>query len=801
MYQYCLKLSRGWLEPAGLSTERMSDKANTLFGFRLHASQFNFASLYPSLQMIQFPRFVTRIFAYRGYLNIESDLGLTHCADFFHPYQWEQLAAMQPTRHLLPPDDGNSDFDASHNLYAPGVTMTRMPAAPPQPSSRPENGGGHASIMMRQFSVSESDSLAGSGQQLPTNNFGSESEPGSYNPNYLSFDPESYDAAGLRRMASMPHLPPRHPHVPAIGAMHNQPGQSQFQVPIFSNASRGMPPQHPQNAPAIGAMHIQPSQSQAPVFSNASGMPPQHPQNAPAIDAMHNQPGQSQFQVPIFSNASRGMPPQHPQNAPAIGAMHNQPSQSQAPVFSDASGMPPQHPQNAPAIGAMHNQPSQSQAPVFSDASGMPPQHPQKAPAIGTMHNQPGSSQFQAPMFTNAMPPQSHYQSPVTPAFGTMYNNVMNPGIAQNPLLVPGPLHYYPSPNMGPFYPAFSEPVMKSNNIALPLGAKYEPRREAVFNDEDTTSGPHVEQYRQGSKAQGTFKFREYQWQPKKRGKVATGRVEKSSSRSQTSSLASSTALPIPASAPVTSAHHRDLVYDENNAKHQSIAVSAEHAIITDAVNNNCLTDSTARQQLVLQELSAAAISEFEDESFGNNWATVNSETLYTNLSATYEKIMQTCKKIARSLVQLGYHLRPPAWTDTVEPEHQADLVTMLIDDTILFPPRYVFGEDENTHESHFLENVVVWHVLLNTIMELRLRPYLKNLDKMFCLAAAAVKCALMELRTGTFMEIDFTFQGFRHIYEELLKHIDEYIFHNPKLWKRWNAYKAYTLKRLDQLV
>ncbi|KAG1774800.1 hypothetical protein EV702DRAFT_1047348 [Suillus placidus] len=577
--------------------------------------------------------------------------------DFFHP--WEQLAAMQPSRQLLPPnDDENSHFNASssRDLYAP-VTMTQMPA-PPQPSW-PENSSGHISM---QFSVSESG--PGSGQQLPTN---IDSEPGPYNANYSSFNPESYDA-GLQ-MTSMPHLPPQHPQNLDPRPSQYGDGHASMQLPTNIDSEPG-----PYNA------------------------------NYSSFDPKSYYAGLQMTSMPH-------LPPQHPQNL--------------------------------------------------------------DAPAIGAMYNQSGPSQFQASIFTNAsMPLQLHHQSPDTPAFGAVYNDVMNPGIA------PSSLHYCPSPNIGSFYPNSSEPVMlKGKDVALPPGIDHEPQ-----------------QYQQGSKVQVINKFREYHWPPKKRGKVAMGRVEKSSLRSQTSSLAPSTALPITASAPPTSTYHWDLVYDKNNTKHQRIVDSAKHAIIRDAINENCLTDPSARSQLVLQELKGAAISEYKDEAFRNNWAAVNSETLFTNLSAPYESIMETSQHIARNIVQLGYHLRPPAWAATAKPEYQADMVAMLIDDTIVFPPRFVFSEDEDTHELHFLENVVVWNVLLNNIVELDLYPHTHNLDKMFCAAAAAVKCALMELRTGTFMEIDFTFQGFRHIYNDLLNHIGEYISLNPELLKRWDEYKQYTL-------
>ncbi|KAG1888086.1 hypothetical protein F4604DRAFT_1915991 [Suillus subluteus] len=391
---------------------------------------------------------------------------------------------------------------------------------PSQPSW-PKNGGGHA---LMQFSVSEFG--PGSDQWLPTNN---DSEPELYN-------------AGLQ-MRSMPQLPPQDPHnldAPAIGAMHNQPGPSQFHAPMFTDTSM-------------------------------------------CLQLHHHNP-----------------------NTPAFGTMHQ------------LHRLPQQDPWNldTPTIGAMH---------------------------IGLGH-------------LSFMLPSSLTLNLDAPAFGAMYNDVMNLSIAQSPYLATGPLYYYPSPNMGSFYPDFSEPVMsKGKAVALPPGTEHEPHQEVMFVDEDTMSGQHGEQHQQGGKVQSTFKFCKYHWPPRKRGKVAMGRVEKSSS-------APSTALPITASAPSTPTYRMDLVYDKKNTTHQRIVNSAEQAIIKDAVNENCLKDPSTRQQLVLQELRAAAASEYEDEVFQNNWAAINLETLYTDLSVPYESIMQTSKKIARNIVQLGYRLQPPAW-------------------------------------------------------------------------------------------------------------------------------------------
>ncbi|KAG1899345.1 uncharacterized protein F5891DRAFT_981121 [Suillus fuscotomentosus] len=96
-------------------------------------------------------------------------------------------------------------------------------------------------------------------------------------------------------------------------------------------------------------------------------------------------------------------------------------------------------------------------------------------------------------------------------------------------------------------------------------------------------------------------------------------------------------------------------------------------------------------------------------------------------------------------------------------PDHQSAIVEFLIDSTV-FPPRFVFNTNPDTEESHFLENAVVWDIVINAVVELGFMPHLEELDKLFCAAVAAVKCALMELRSGRFVEMEFTCQAFGDI-------------------------------------
>lgn len=102
------------------------------------------------------------------------------------------------------------------------------------------------------------------------------------------------------------------------------------------------------------------------------------------------------------------------------------------------------------------------------------------------------------------------------------------------------------------------------------------------------------------------------------------------------------------------------------------------------------------------------------------------------------------CKRIARTKVQSGYHLRPSIWSDDPEPDHQETTARDLISED-LFPLKYIFGKDERLGMWFAFENPVILDVVLDAMVELDWLPYLEDLDNLFCTAACAVYCALLE--------------------------------------------------------
>jgi hypothetical protein len=135
---------------------------------------------------------------------------------------------------------------------------------------------------------------------------------------------------------------------------------------------------------------------------------------------------------------------------------------------------------------------------------------------------------------------------------------------------------------------------------------------------------------------------------------------------------------------------------------------------------------------------------------FALDWSLTNSSALYMKLSDPCKLLMHALKRIARSKVPL-YNLRPGIRSTVNECEFQAGAVAELLH-AEPFPPRFTFGVDEFGN-LYFLENVVVWHVVLDAIMELQLYNDINSLDSIFCTAAVAVSCALEELATGRFIQ------------------------------------------------
>lgn len=164
-------------------------------------------------------------------------------------------------------------------------------------------------------------------------------------------------------------------------------------------------------------------------------------------------------------------------------------------------------------------------------------------------------------------------------------------------------------------------------------------------------------------------------------------------------------------------------------------------------------------------------------------------------LSDPCKVIMQTLKKVARTKVAM-FRLRPGVQSMANESEFRSGKIDELIGRT--FPPKFTLGVDEFGN-SHFLENEVVWEVVLDAIAELKLYDDLIDLDSMFCAAAAALHCALRELVGKQFIQVDFAGEVYRKFYDQLLDHLKKKCLDQSFL-TRWKNYKDLTDTRLKQI-
>jgi hypothetical protein len=185
---------------------------------------------------------------------------------------------------------------------------------------------------------------------------------------------------------------------------------------------------------------------------------------------------------------------------------------------------------------------------------------------------------------------------------------------------------------------------------------------------------------------------------------------------------------------------------------------------------------------------------------FGEDWADANLEVLYASLSAPFELIMATCKTLARAKVERGYQLRPSAWSSDSETNRKARKVNGIVNDHTS-PLKFIFRKDEETDKLWPFEHEVVWDVVLGVIVQLKLKQHVNNLNNLFCTAAAAVHCALWELRNGKMVDIAFSASSYKHMYNQLMDYIIKHIIPDTELSKRWKDFNTCTVNRLEDIL
>ncbi|KAG1863884.1 hypothetical protein F4604DRAFT_1032813 [Suillus subluteus] len=138
------------------------------------------------------------------------------------------------------------------------------------------------------------------------------------------------------------------------------------------------------------------------------------------------------------------------------------------------------------------------------------------------------------------------------------------------------------------------------------------------------------------------------------------------------------------------------MLYDERNLVYQKIVEAAQQHVLDHAINVCSMLCDLDINQLVRETLGKAASSYCHNQKFGDDWATANLEVSFTRLSAPFELIMATCKTLARSKVERGYHLRPSAWSSDSESDRKKVKVKGLVGDHTS-PLKYIFRKDEET--------------------------------------------------------------------------------------------------------
>ncbi|KAG1769027.1 hypothetical protein EDD22DRAFT_843815 [Suillus occidentalis] len=357
-------------------------------------------------------------------------------------------------------------------------------------------------------------------------------------------------------------------------------------------------------------------------------------------------------------------------------------------------------------------------------------------------------------------------------------------------------------PNLGDFHPTFSLPVTSGDGFfALPSEAHS--TMPANLKISESQAGPSRTAKRRLPKRYRDDPFINYSSAPSSwKGKKKASNLKPLFSHEppSTHSIATESPLPPASGSTLAAAALPPMVYDQTNLVHQQIVDAAQQSILNHAINVCSMLVDSDLKLLVREILAKAASIHCHNQKFGEDWAGANLEVLFARLSAPFELIPAICKITARSKVERGYRLRPSAWSSDSESNRKKHRVEDLVDDHTS-PLKFIFRKDEETDKMWPLEHEVVWDTVITVISELKLQlDQITNLDNLFCTAAAAVHCALCELRSGKMVDIVFSAFTYRYLYDQLMDYIKKDITLDLELAKRWNNFKACTITRLEDI-
>ncbi|KAG1753298.1 hypothetical protein EDB19DRAFT_1824044 [Suillus lakei] len=275
-------------------------------------------------------------------------------------------------------------------------------------------------------------------------------------------------------------------------------------------------------------------------------------------------------------------------------------------------------------------------------------------------------------------------------------------------------------PNLSDYHPTFSPPVMSMDGTVTLLSTAEDPTMTAQTSSQ---VGPSRMTRRLPKKHRNDpfihFSPAPPPWGVNKRNPKCSvlneapthskSIVTRSPIQSTTGSTLAATAAALP-----------PMVYDESNSVHQQIVKATEQSILNSAVNICSMLLNLDITQLVCELLTKAVIS--------------------------------CCHN------QTAYHSAIQGWT-------QEWRVKDLVDDHTS-PLKFIFRKDEETDKWWPFEHEVIWDVALGVILELKLQPHIKNLNNIFCTAAAAIYCALLELRSRKMVDIVFSAVSYKNMYD-----------------------------------
>ncbi|KAG2337980.1 hypothetical protein BDR05DRAFT_952257 [Suillus weaverae] len=337
-----------------------------------------------------------------------------------------------------------------------------------------------------------------------------------------------------------------------------------------------------------------------------------------------------------------------------------------------------------------------------------------------------------------------------------------------------------PHPNLGDYHPSFSLPVMSMDGT-FTLPSKAEDHLTMTVQISESQAGLSRTVKRRLPKKHCDDPFIHYSPTPSlRKGKKKASNLKPlvSNEPPSTHSIATKTPLPSVSGSALTAAGAAllPMLYDKTNLVHQQIVEAAQQNILDHAVNVCSMLGDQDVNLLVHEMLVKAVTSHCHDQKFCENWAGANLE------------------------VEHGYKLRPSVWSSDSESNRKKSKVKDLVDDHTI-PLKFTFRKDEETDKLWPLEHEVVWDIVISAISELKLQRHIKNLDNLFCTAAAVVHCALCELRDGKMVDIVFSAVNCKQIYDQLMDYIIKDIALNAELAKRWNDFKACTITRLEDIL